>query len=156
MLLSTGASYIPMDYLFTHRNILDVPIILSSILSRALSFQGPTPGLFGYVFWSLQLFTTDPPLQSSALAGDWMQGLLLSVMVVGVFLAVSALRDYLVRVDMNHPDVLLEQQHQQLPQQQVPQDTSHLNSINKWYSAQLYIQPALSLPSLSTYCSDSH
>ena len=41
-------------------------------------------------------------LQTSALVGDWMQGLLLSILVVGVFLAVSALRDYLVRMDMNH------------------------------------------------------
>jgi hypothetical protein len=40
-----------------------------------------------------------------------MQGLLLSVMVVGVFLAVSALRDYLVRMDVNHGDGFADQQH---------------------------------------------
>jgi hypothetical protein len=45
-------------------------------------------------------------IQSNALVGDWMQGLLLSILVVGVFLAVSALRDYLVRIDMNHQDAI--------------------------------------------------
>lgn len=52
----------------------------------------------------------DAAYQSSALASDWMQGLLLSVMVVGVFLAVSALRDYLVRMDVNHGDGFAGQQ----------------------------------------------
>jgi hypothetical protein len=60
-----------------------------------------------------------------------MQGLLLSMLVVGVFLAVSALRDYLVRVDMNHPDVLQEQHQQHIPQQQVPQVISRLKSTKK-------------------------
>mmetsp|Transcript_38294 Transcript_38294/g.80230 ORF Transcript_38294/g.80230 Transcript_38294/m.80230 type:complete len:82 (+) Transcript_38294:186-431(+) len=39
---SSGASYIPMDNMFTYRNVMDVPIILSSIISRALPFQGST------------------------------------------------------------------------------------------------------------------
>ena len=52
-------------------------------------------------------------LQSSALAGDWMQGLLLSILVVGVFLAVSALRDYLVRMDMHLGDAFAEPHPQQ-------------------------------------------
>jgi hypothetical protein len=113
-----------MDNMFTYWHVMDVPIILSSVLSRVLSFQGSTAGNFGTFFPILAVIHADLPLQSSALAGDWMQGLLLSVLVVGVFLAVSALRDYLVRVDMNHPDMLPERQHQQLPQQQVvPQVT---------------------------------
>mmetsp|Transcript_71728 Transcript_71728/g.191370 ORF Transcript_71728/g.191370 Transcript_71728/m.191370 type:complete len:663 (-) Transcript_71728:5-1993(-) len=45
-------------------------------------------------------------LNGGALIVDWMQGLLLSFLVVGVFLAVSALRDYLIRMEGNFFDVL--------------------------------------------------
>jgi hypothetical protein len=64
--------------------------------------------------------------QASAIMGDWMQGVMLSIIVVGVFLAITAIREYMMRLEFDqlHNPALLR------PLPQNPNNNVPVNNIN--------------------------
>eukprot|EP00960_Hanusia_phi_P043657 756182-Hanusia_phi.AAC.1 len=89
-----------------HQPFIFSPVYAPNAPERLSPYEF-TAGLLDVIFkkliWYLRLV--------GAIVADWMQGVLLSLLVVTVFLAVSALRDYMLRQERLHQHIHNRQQH---------------------------------------------